>query len=285
MNTEMASLAYEFHGGEKVADIASQFNTTIDEIMRVNNVLPPYPQYVENLPPEIIRNGTVQIPYVANGRQTFESYYNTTEETIGLQYNNVENLNETLLENATNRFLGASAFASRSIKPGRHNIDCYMSTPNGIIYFPCYPESVSDSNQASYSSEAILGRSEPFQYYTGSGPRSVSVKFQMHTDMLDNIDYVYTVADRVEACCYPRYGSGVVATRVRLHVANNIDITGIISNVSTDYSGPLLDTTGRTDIDTMDRPRYAVVDLSFSVTEVTGNPPSYTEISVRGGRR
>ena len=164
------------------------------------------------------------------------------------------------------------------------NIFLSYSQPQNI-YFPCYPESVSDSNQASYSAESILGRSEPFQYYTGSGPRSVSIKFQMHTDMVDDINYVYTVADRVEACCYPRYGSGIAATKVRLHVGANIDITGIISNVSTDYSGPILDITGNTAIDSMAVPRYAVVDIGFSVTEVTGNPPSYSQISASGGRR
>ena len=270
----MASMDYEFHNNEKVADVASQFNTTVDTIMRLNNVQPPYPKYIRDLPHEVIKNGTIELPYVANGRQTFESYYNTASEVLGVNYVDVNALEETLLYNSSNRYYSSTDFINTDISPGRSHKDCYIQTSNGgFKWFPCYPESVSDSNSASYSAVNILGRSEPFQYYTGSGPRTVSVKFQMHTDMCNDVNYIYSIADLVEACCYPNYGNGVAATRVTLHVAGNITITGIIPSVSTDYSGPIIDG------------KYAVVDLSFSVTEVTGNPPSYASIAARGGRR
>ena len=41
----MASTVYNFKHYEKLSDIASQYNTTIDEIMRINNVLPPFPVF------------------------------------------------------------------------------------------------------------------------------------------------------------------------------------------------------------------------------------------------
>ena len=55
----MAYMDYDFQNYEKVADVASEFNTTVDEIMRVNNVTPPYPTYIRDLPKDVIRGGTM----------------------------------------------------------------------------------------------------------------------------------------------------------------------------------------------------------------------------------
>lgn len=285
----MASMAYEFRTNEKIADVASQFNTTVDEIMKLNNVQPPYPIYVKDLPPDVIQNNTIELPYVANGRQTFESYYSTAAETLGVEYENVSNLNEILLYNASDRYYSSKSFSGRDIRPiGRSVIDCYLYIHNGAgegILFPCYPESVSDSNSASYSPVNILGRSEPFQYYTGSGPRTVGVKFQMHVDM-ESTDDIYHIASVVESCCYPNYGSAIAPIKVTFQVGNSLRITGIITSVSTDYSGPILDMDPTAQNDgAMHDPKYAVIDLSFNITEVTGDPPSHAQIYNKGGRR
>ena len=101
----------------------------------------------------------------------------------------------------------------------------------------------------------------------------------MHTDMCSDVGYIYRITKIVESACYPDYGNNIAATRCHLHIVNNIDITGIITNVSTQYSGPII----------MDEPgdqgEYAVIDLSFSVTEVTGTPFSRSQIRSMGGSR
>ena len=53
----MASTVYNFKHYERLSDIASQFSTTIDEIMRINNVLPPFPVFVSQLPSRITSSG------------------------------------------------------------------------------------------------------------------------------------------------------------------------------------------------------------------------------------
>ena len=268
----MASTVYNFKHYERLSDIASQFSTTIDEIMRVNNVLPPFPVFVSQLPNRITSSGMLIVPVNTNGNQTFESYYHTAEESLGIEFINAEKMKEFEVSNLYN-YANLDYFNWVDMRPGRSGKDCYIIVGGTGIAFPCYPDSVSDSNQASYSSVSILGRSEPFQYYTGSGPRTVSTAFQFHTDMCGNVNYVYRIADIIESACYPRYGSAIAATRCHLHIAGNISITGIISSVNTQYSGPIIDN------------KYAVIDLSFSVTEVTGNPPSQPQIAASGGRR
>lgn len=289
----MAYMDYDFQNYEKVADVASEFNTTVDEIMRVNNVTPPYPTYIRDLPKDVIRGGTIKMPYVTNGRQTFENYYNTAANTLGVEYKNAETYEEETLRNYTARYYSRKDFDGNiDIRPGKFWPQCFITIDGVQWHFPCYPESVSDSNTANYSSVSILGRSEPFQYYNNSGPRTVSAKFRMHVDMVDsqrdpNSDYIYRLAAAIESTCYPNYGNGVAMSPVTFQVANNIRITGIISSVSTSYDGPLLDMMDGPNRGTesdMLIPKYAIVDIDFSITEVSGNCWSRTDIGGQVGR-
>ena len=274
----MAYVAYKYRQGDKLADVASQFNTTIEEIMKVNNIQPPYPTYVQQLPQEVIGNGFLKTPFITNGHQSFETYFNTAMQTLGAEYENSDSLEDFILLNRS-EYSGIDFFSNQDFRPGRSYKDCYISynlagTPYWSTWgFPCYPESVSDSNSASYSAETILGRSEPFQYYTGSGPRTVNVAFQMHTDMCADVNYVYNLTSLVESFCYPNYNGTIAATKVLFHCSNNITIQGVITNVGTKYSGPIIDN------------KYAVIDLDFSITEVTGNPKSRAQIASMGGNR
>lgn len=291
MNNPMASMDYKFTESEKFSDIAEQYGTTVDAIMRLNGITPPYPTHVRDLPAETVQsfNSTIKIPYVANGRDSFESYYKRAYNTIGVQYRSAGELVRISNELAAKSVAGSVNLSGHAdITPGRSSKDCYITLHrNGVqrtLWFPCYPDSVTDTNSANYSPQSILGRSEPFQYYTGSGPRTVSVSFEMHCEMCDDINYVYGLVDEVQSACYPNYGSAVAATKVTLHIARNININGIIPNVDTEFSGPILNTT----IDPYSQlpyPRYAVVKLSFSVTEVTGNAFSSSNIANFGGRR
>lgn len=297
----MEYMVYNFTDNEKITDIASQFNTTVEEIMRINNVSPPYPILAKDLPTSIKGEGNtnlISVPLVTNGNQSFESYNFNSYKNMGVYYNSPTTLKRSMYNNAN--YKQSINVDFKNIRPGRQAVNCYIAastntgqqgySTNGDInefaalYFPCYPDSVSDSNQASYSSQTILGRSEPFQYYTGSGPRTVSVDFTLHSDMFpNNLNYIYQLTNFVEACCYPRYGNNIAATKVIFHCAKNIHIVGIITSVSTKYSGPVLDMqpgpTGDYNGSIMREPKYAVVDLSFSVTEVTGDPPAFSNVA------
>ena len=305
----MAYMDYEFRNEDKIADVASQFNTTVSEIMKMNNVSPPYPVYVKDLPKNVIEHGTdkkryITVPFVTNGKQTFETYNAISYSNVGVYYNSPETLKRNMYVNANGPGTQTKVVTERNLKPGRHPVNCYISAANNsgyfstytdsiagyaAMYFPCYPDSVSDSNQASYTPISILGRSEPFQYYTGSGPRTVSVKFALHSDMWDDIDYIYKLVAFIEACCYPRYGSAIAATKVIFHAAQNVHICGIMTGVNTEYSGPVLDMEpgpdGTYNGSDMRVPKYAQVDISFNITEVTGNPPSFNDIVKQGGNR
>ena len=326
----MAYMDYEFRENDKIADVASQFNTTVEEIMRINNINPPFPMYVRDLPENVLSHETengvnklyLKVPFVTNGQQSFESYNSTSYNNLGTYYSSVQSLQRNMYNNAYGNYDYSETknVNFHEIGFGKHGIACWIAASTSGISaaytlgpytynignftawnFPCYPESVSDSNQASYSSTSILGRSEPFQYYTGSGPRTVSVDFTLHSDMMgapqtyandkyNSINYIYRLVSFIEACCYPNYGSAIAANRVIFHCTDSIHISGIITNVSTKYHGPILDmsTANGTYVDgDSQHPKYAMVDISFSITEVSAdnNIPSFGSVASEGGLR
>lgn len=267
---------YKFDVNTSLDLIANQFNTDVETLMRINNIKPPYVRYLNELPKVTIErlNGVLRVPYVSSGGDSFESYSLYTEELIGINYNDFINL-ETLTKNNIR-----SSVVTNTTIPGTSGASCFITVNGATMAFPCYPESVDDSQTASYQPTNILGRSEPFQIYTGSGPRSVNVSFTMHCEMVhgansyqSNYEYVNSLVRLVESSCYPNYGSGVAAIKCTLQVALNIRITGIITNVSTKWYGPIIDN------------KYQMVDLSFSVTECTGAPKSQSDIRYLGGFR
>ena len=251
----MAYMDYKFNKSELFSDIAYKFNTTVDNIMKINNISPPYVSCIKDLDTATLEklNGTLLVPVIYSGGNS------TDKNLVTYRYYN-------------NSFKNKS-FSLVNIRPGRAFINCYIIVNGDKVQIPCYPESVSDSNTASYSSVNPLGRSEPFQIYNNSGPRSVSVSFTMHCEMVGNYEYVPNLVKLIESATYPNYDNAVSAVKCTLVIGKSIKITGIITNTETRWYGPIIDE------------KYQMVDISFSVTECTGNPKSQSQIKSMGGYR
>lgn len=131
---------------------------------------------------------------------------------------------------------------------------------NGIVLnMPCYPTSINDSLSADYSSQTVPYRTEPYINYSNSGPRTVSVAFNLHREMTNSdgsdIDNIINV---IQAASYPTVGDSN-AIHSTLQVGKQVYISGIITGgITTSYSGPIIDG------------KYNVYDISFTITEVRG---------------
>lgn len=278
----MAYTDYNYTTDDSFHDIAKEFGTTVSEIMKLNNISPPYVRKVGNLSPQTLKtlNGSLKVPCIATGNDSFESFNEISSSTVGLSYRTYEEFIKATKNVVANSRQSSSVSTFGVTIPGRHMPDCYICVNGTTMMFPCYPESVSDSNSANYYAQSILGRSEPIQIYQNSGPRSVSVAFKMHNEMVHNddsyiadYDYVPRLVRLIESACYPNYGSAVSAVRATLVVGKTIKISGIIQNVSTTWGGTIIDN------------KYQVVDINFSVTECTGSPKSNGQIQSMGGYR
>lgn len=169
----------------------------------------------------------------------------------------------------------------------------YMYHTQTFMILPVYPNDISDSMSANFSSSAPLLRSAPIYSYSGSGPRSVKFNFTLHRDLMnvvnenvsnipkgsDPIDYVDTMVKQLQAIAVPRYDSSskmVDPPMVAVRIGDEIFVKGIVvGGISLNYMLPLMEINGQR--------KYSQIEVGFSVTEV--DPYDATTIMQKGSFR
>lgn len=158
-----------------------------------------------------------------------------------------------------------------------------------VIVMPSYADSVTDTMSVNYATETPLARSAPIYSFTSSGPRVVQVSFQLHRDMMKQInfkvsnaavtlqdDYVDLVVRYIQAAALPNYTTAskmVNPPVIALRLGNDIFIKGVISGaVSITYNYPILK-----------NGKYASVTIAFSVSEI--DPYDATDVMKTGSFR
>lgn len=137
---------------------------------------------------------------------------------------------------------------------------------NTDIQFPVYPEEISDKRSASYTQMPdLLYQYEPWLLYQSSGPRTNTYTFSFHRDMWTG-DHKDGKANELirscMACCYPEYkGSAVYPDIVELYVSGKLLITGVVTDVSANWDGPL----GHDGF-------YLHCTLTLTITEISNKP-------------
>lgn len=130
---------------------------------------------------------------------------------------------------------------------------------------PCFPESVSDSNSATWSEEMTTYQHyEPKNTYNKSGPRTVSCTFKIHRAMWDgNQDSgkSETLVAYIQSALYPDYDTQAAEPpRCTLIIGKSIRIVGILQNCNVNYSGPI----GPDD-------KYDCVNIDITIKEESDN--------------
>lgn len=143
-----------------------------------------------------------------------------------------------------------------------------------LIVMPSYADSVTDTMAVSYATETPLARSAPIYSYQNSGPRVVQVSFQLHRDMMKQInfqvsnasvtmgdDYVDTIVKGIQAAALPTYSTAskmVNPPVIAMRLGNDIFIKGVVTgSVGITYNYPVLKSG-----------KYASVTLAFSIAEI-----------------
>lgn len=144
------------------------------------------------------------------------------------------------------------------------NVSLYSSLSGTAVDIPAYPEELDDAVKANYTEmQELLYQYEPWYLYQSSGPRSNSYRWEnLHRDMWSG-DHRDGKANELirfcEACCYPEYnGAAVYTDIVTLYINGKNLITGIVTDVSVKWSGPLLQDGW-----------YAVFSLELTINEIS----------------
>ena len=150
----------------------------------------------------------------------------------------------------------------------------YMYHTGTYIVLPTYPHPIQDTMQISYSPTTLLGRSAPIYSYSYSGPRTIQFSFELHRDMMYQInrtnssvvptieeDYVDRMIKEVQAASVPNYDASqkmVDPPMVAVRIGDEIYIKGVInSSVMVTYDLPILSNN-----------KFAQVSINFGVNEV-----------------
>lgn len=170
----------------------------------------------------------------------------------------------------------------------------YNATPafkmiDNYIYFyhldkfcvlPTYPDSITDNVSTKFAEQNALSRSAPVFSYIQSGPRTMTIQFDLHRDMMndlnrnvsnlkDNVvdfsgtDYVDTLIKYLQAAALPKYqayasgSKSVIPPMVAIRFGSEIFIKGVItSGIQVTYKRPILY-----------NDKYALISVSFTVAE------------------
>lgn len=153
----------------------------------------------------------------------------------------------------------------------------YLYHLDEYIYLPTFPENITDNLQSTFQQTNALSRSAPVFSYSNSGPRTIAFQFQLHRDLLDEVnsnglsnatlevgeDYTNAMIRKIQSIALPKYvaeSSTVVPpmVAVRIGAGEDIFIKGVVNGgVTVSYSPPLLE-----------NGQYALVNIGFTVYEI-----------------
>lgn len=167
------------------------------------------------------------------------------------------------------------------------NIENYIYIYQLGVYviLPTYPDSITDALGSTFATENILSRTAPVFSYSYSGPRTVTLNFTFHRDMMNSLnydnfnfidevgnmlgqDYIDTLVRYLQAMALPSYNAVEAASSVynsmvnppiiAVRIGTTLFIKGIVNGeVQVTYSGPI-----------SKEGKYMQVGVSFTVSEI-----------------
>lgn len=112
-------------------------------------------------------------------------------------------------------------------------------------YLPIYPESISDTQGADWTSQSIVGRSNPIAAYIGTNARSVSFTLSLHRELLGS-DYYHMnqmeeILEIFRMAVFPKYCEiGLIPPRTRI-VIGELAIDGVLESANYTWKPPIID--------------------------------------------
>lgn len=161
----------------------------------------------------------------------------------------------------------------------------YLYHTDTLIVVPEYADSITDNLQVNYPSSTVLTRTAPIYSYANSGPRTMQVAFQLHRDMMTDInhntsnaildvgeDYVDVFIKQIQAAALPSYEAALKMVNpplVAVRLGSDIFIKGVVQGgVGVTYKYPIIPGINADGTKDPSKDRYACVDVAFNIAEV-----------------
>lgn len=161
----------------------------------------------------------------------------------------------------------------------------YLYHTNEIIVIPAFADSITDSLHANFAQETPLTRSAPIYSYQNSGPRSLQVLFELHRELMWEInykqstvkpdagdDYVDYMIKAIQAAALPQYDMALKMVNppvIALKLGDDVFIKGVVTGeVGVTYGFPIIPGKNPDGSPDESKSRYASVKIGFGVYEI-----------------
>ena len=169
----------------------------------------------------------------------------------------------------------------------------YLFHTNTLIVVPSFVDSINDTMGVQFASSTPLSRSAPIYSYQSSGPRQIRVEFNLHRDLMREInygvsnapvaltsdmndDYVNFMVKAIQAAALPSYDAATKMVNppvVAVRLGGDIFIKGVVTgDVGVTYNLPIIE-----------GGHYASVRIAFGISEI--DPYSADEVIEVGSYR
>lgn len=173
-----------------------------------------------------------QLSSAATGHQIDPGIFNTFSSTLP-----AASINSSVSSGSA-----SDVFSAFNIPWGQ--IVLVNSLTQESIEIPAYPEELEDKRVANYTTMPdILYQYEPWQVYQSSGPKSAPITFDLHRQMWSGNESDGRANELIRFCqsmLYPQYAGSAVNTSIAtLYVCGYSLISGILTDVTVNWDGPL----------------------------------------------
>lgn len=158
----------------------------------------------------------------------------------------------------------------KGVAPPNVEINCFIMNLNTSrkIEFYMAPETLTDTNNATFEDETPRGRSSPFKGYFGSGPREISFTVNLFADYCP--DGIVETERWIRALIYPEKNSVIIPPKCLFHLGDFINVTGVPVSVTTEWKKPYKDGI------------YAFADVSIIINQVDTVSRTASEVEESG---
>ena len=140
------------------------------------------------------------------------------------------------------------SYAYSPLEDGECSVTVYYANFEAdaeVINLPCYPEEVSNSVEASWSEQTIIGRTGTINVFTGTSDITTSFSFDLHREMYPAHEslrgnYVDRIVRIIKAGCYPRYTAGSLQPPYVIWKFGDMTISGRLKSVSDTWKKPII---------------------------------------------
>lgn len=141
-----------------------------------------------------------------------------------------------------------------------------------VYYLPCYPDSISESQSATWTTINPLGRSSPLSTYVGTEFREFTLNIRLHREMVKSSEegeaYIDEILTEMRRAVYPYYTAKGLVPPITTFQFGKFKCKGYVRSISYNWQKPIING------------HYQLCDVSLGFVDVPNKVYSAKDLGV-----